>query len=280
MAEYRKEEARAWAREHLVGCSAVTIPTFTSDLKRLNEAAIRHDVERAIEHGFTYTLVMTETAITPEEAGRFTRRSLARRGSRLGSSRTPRSGPWTTTSRRCVSRSVREPTSCSSPTRRSSGRPPSRRSTTGRARSATPPSLGVMLFGLPAWGFERIHPAGMSVVVRPPRPRHDPQHRRHQGRAGESRSSPGIVRDVLPLPRRGGDQLPDRGGRDPAHGRHGHAVLRDQQHPVDERLVPTAPSSWRGAGTIRRRWSATGRCSRHGWRPAPPCRPTSAAPPC
>ena len=23
--------------------------------------------------------------------------------------------------------------------------------------------LGVMLFGLPAWGFERIHPAGMSV---------------------------------------------------------------------------------------------------------------------
>ena len=28
MAEYRKEEARAWAREHLVGCSAVTIPSY------------------------------------------------------------------------------------------------------------------------------------------------------------------------------------------------------------------------------------------------------------
>lgn len=65
MADYHKSDARAWAREHLIGCSAVTIPTFTADLKRLNEDAIRHDVERAIKHGFTYTLVMTETAITP-----------------------------------------------------------------------------------------------------------------------------------------------------------------------------------------------------------------------
>src|SRR5215475_1958066 len=72
MADYTREEARAWARENLTGCSAVTIPTFTADLKRLNETAIRHDDERAIEHGFTYTLVMTETAITPEEVGRFT----------------------------------------------------------------------------------------------------------------------------------------------------------------------------------------------------------------
>ena len=39
MADYRKSEARAWAQEHLVGCSAVTIPTFTADLKGLNEDA-------------------------------------------------------------------------------------------------------------------------------------------------------------------------------------------------------------------------------------------------
>ena len=35
MADYTKDDARAWAREHLTGCSAVTIPTFTADLKRL-----------------------------------------------------------------------------------------------------------------------------------------------------------------------------------------------------------------------------------------------------
>jgi 4-hydroxy-tetrahydrodipicolinate synthase len=72
MADYAKHEGRAWAREYLTGCSAVTIPTFTADLKQLNEDAIRHDIERAVEHGFSYTLLMTETAITPEEAGRFT----------------------------------------------------------------------------------------------------------------------------------------------------------------------------------------------------------------
>src|SRR3954452_16713359 len=83
MAGYRKDDARAWAREHLVGCSAVTSPTFTSDLKRLNEAAIRHDIERAIEHGFTYTLLMAETAITREEVGRFTAIARETAGDRL-----------------------------------------------------------------------------------------------------------------------------------------------------------------------------------------------------
>src|SRR3954471_7819713 len=83
MADYERAEARRWAREHLRGCSAVTSPTFTSDLRRLNEAAIRHDIERVIEHGFTYTLLMTETAITPQEAGRFTAIARETAGDRL-----------------------------------------------------------------------------------------------------------------------------------------------------------------------------------------------------
>ena len=43
-------------------------PDVHRDLARLNEDAIRHDIALAIEHGFTYTLLMTETTITPEEA--------------------------------------------------------------------------------------------------------------------------------------------------------------------------------------------------------------------
>ena len=39
MADNTRDEARDLAREHLTGCSAVTSPTFTSDLKRLNEPA-------------------------------------------------------------------------------------------------------------------------------------------------------------------------------------------------------------------------------------------------
>ena len=44
MPDYERGAAREWTREHLVGCSSVTIPTFTADLKRLNEAAVAHDV--------------------------------------------------------------------------------------------------------------------------------------------------------------------------------------------------------------------------------------------
>ena len=49
MPAYKKSDARAWARQHLVGCSAVTIPSYSADLKRLNERCIRHDIERGFE---------------------------------------------------------------------------------------------------------------------------------------------------------------------------------------------------------------------------------------
>jgi dihydrodipicolinate synthase/N-acetylneuraminate lyase len=163
VADYTRADARAWAREHLVGCSGVTIPTFTADLARLNEDAIRHDIELVIEHGFTYTLLMTETAITPEEAGRFTAIAREAAGGRLrliahsafgtlednvkalrlaeqeGADLVLLAYPpqfWPTTHQEVYdwTRAVCEAT-----------------------------NLGVMLFGLPAWGFERIHPAGMPV---------------------------------------------------------------------------------------------------------------------
>jgi len=53
LATYTKSEAREWAREHLKGVANVVIPTVTSDFKRLNERAIRHDVDMCIAHGFT-----------------------------------------------------------------------------------------------------------------------------------------------------------------------------------------------------------------------------------
>ena len=37
MLPYKRADARAWARENLIGCSAVTIPSYSADLKRLNE---------------------------------------------------------------------------------------------------------------------------------------------------------------------------------------------------------------------------------------------------
>jgi 4-hydroxy-tetrahydrodipicolinate synthase len=67
MARYKRGEAREWARETLVGVVNCTIPSFTADLKRINEKAIRHDTRLAIAHGFMGTLGVSEVSITLPE---------------------------------------------------------------------------------------------------------------------------------------------------------------------------------------------------------------------
>jgi 4-hydroxy-tetrahydrodipicolinate synthase len=67
MPRYRKTEARAWAREHMTGCDCVIIPSYTADLRGMNERGIRHDVRRCIEFGFEGALMVSEVAVTLEE---------------------------------------------------------------------------------------------------------------------------------------------------------------------------------------------------------------------
>jgi 4-hydroxy-tetrahydrodipicolinate synthase len=67
MPDYTRTEARDWAREKLVGAVSCTIPSFTSDLRGLNEAAVRHDVRLAKQHGFLGTLGVSEVSITLPE---------------------------------------------------------------------------------------------------------------------------------------------------------------------------------------------------------------------
>ena len=71
MARYRKHEARDWARQHLRGVANVIIPSYSRDLKRLNEKGIRHDVRLEIEYGFAGALLVSEVAITLAEYGQF-----------------------------------------------------------------------------------------------------------------------------------------------------------------------------------------------------------------
>jgi 4-hydroxy-tetrahydrodipicolinate synthase len=67
MGQYTKDEARDWARNELKGVCNVIIPSYTADLRRLNEEGIRHDVRRDIALGFRGALIVSETAITPAE---------------------------------------------------------------------------------------------------------------------------------------------------------------------------------------------------------------------
>lgn len=68
---YKRHEAKEWARENLHGVVNVTMPTFTSDFKRLNEAGIRHDIRKAVEDGYAGTLLVSECSTTIEEYKQF-----------------------------------------------------------------------------------------------------------------------------------------------------------------------------------------------------------------
>lgn len=163
MAEYEKGEARAWAREHLVGVSGVTIPSFTADLSSLNQKGIAHDVDLIARLGYGYTLVMTETNITPDENARFT--AIAREASG-GRVRLFFHAAFGTLEENIRAVKLAEPEGADIALL---SYPPQFWPTsedeiyeyTRTFCEAT--ELGVMLFPIPLWGFERIHPAGMSV---------------------------------------------------------------------------------------------------------------------
>jgi 4-hydroxy-tetrahydrodipicolinate synthase len=83
MPRYTRDEARDWAREKLVGAVNCTIPSFTADLRGINEQAIRHDTRLAVEHGFVGTLGVSEVSITLPEYLEFLRIIKDEAGDRL-----------------------------------------------------------------------------------------------------------------------------------------------------------------------------------------------------
>jgi len=68
---YAKGEAKDWARAQMRGVCNVIIPSFTHDLKGLNERAIRHDVRKNIEHKFWGALLVSEAGTTLDEMRQF-----------------------------------------------------------------------------------------------------------------------------------------------------------------------------------------------------------------
>jgi len=69
--EYTKATAKEWGQETFHGVCNVIIPSYTADLKRLNEKSIRHDVRRNIELGFWGALLVSEAGTTMAEMRQF-----------------------------------------------------------------------------------------------------------------------------------------------------------------------------------------------------------------
>jgi len=165
MASYRKHDARAWARQHLVGCSAVTLPSYSADLTRLNERGVRHDVEHVIDLGFRYTLLCSEVAITPAENAQFTAWARDTAGDRLGLFFHAAFG---TLADNIAAAKLAAMTGADIALL---SYPPQFWPTTEQEiydytkAFCDATDLAVMLFPIPLWGFERVHPSGMSVEL-------------------------------------------------------------------------------------------------------------------
>jgi len=61
---------RAWAKEHFRGFENAHLVSFTPDMKKLDEHAIRLDIQKAISHGFFSTLLVP-TSLTTDELKRY-----------------------------------------------------------------------------------------------------------------------------------------------------------------------------------------------------------------
>jgi dihydrodipicolinate synthase/N-acetylneuraminate lyase len=165
MPEYTKADSRAWAREHLVGVSGVTIPSFTRDLVRLNRAGIAHDIDLLAKLGYGYTLVMAETNITPEENAEFTAICREASAGRVRLFFHPAFGTLADNIRaaQLAERNGADLALLSYPTQ---FWPTSLDEIYDYTKAfCDSVSMGVMLFPIPLWGFERVHPAGIPVSL-------------------------------------------------------------------------------------------------------------------
>jgi 4-hydroxy-tetrahydrodipicolinate synthase len=162
MADYRKADGRAWAKETMRGCANVVIPTFTSDLKRLNEKAIRHDVEKCIEYGFWGTLLVSEVIISIEEYLTFAQWARDQAAGRL---RLIFHAGFGTLRDNIEAVQAAERTGFDLALLAYPGNfhPTTDKEIYDYTKAfCDSTNLGVILFPVPHWGFERVHPAGMS----------------------------------------------------------------------------------------------------------------------
>jgi 4-hydroxy-tetrahydrodipicolinate synthase len=162
MADYRTSEAREWAKATLRGVANVLIPTFTHDLQSVNERAIRHDVRKEIEYGFWGALLVAETATTLQEYIQCMEWAVDEARGRLylihhASFNTLEEN---ITAVQAAERAGAALVLLSYP---ANFYPESNEDIYHYTKAfCAQTNLGVILFPVPLWGFERLHPAGFA----------------------------------------------------------------------------------------------------------------------
>lgn len=165
MPGYMKSESREWAREHLRGVANVVIPSYTGDLKKLNEKGIRHDIRLEIEYGFSGTLLVSETAITLDEYRQFFEWANDEARGRL---MLVHHASWNTLQENIEAARIAEANGAelvllSYPANFYAESAQDIYEYTKAYCDAT--NLAVMLFPVPLWGFDRVHPSDIPASV-------------------------------------------------------------------------------------------------------------------
>lgn len=166
---FDRHTARAWAQAHMKGVANVVNPTCSADLSTVNEAALRHDIRLEIALKFWGALLVSETANTIPEYERLMRCAANEAAGRF---HLIHHASFNTLADNidAVQRSEQ-----AGATLVLLGYPPNfyPRSEedlyqyTKQFCAAT--ELGIILFPVPLWNFERIHPSagfGPDLIAR------------------------------------------------------------------------------------------------------------------
>ena len=165
MAKYERGQARSWARATLAGCAGCVQPTFTSDLERLNEEAIRFDVRKEKEHGMSAVLIVSEAGTTLDEMDEFTRIVVDEAGDELITilqASQPTLEATLASTRAAADAGV----DLVMPSYPLFFNPPSIHDVFEFTKAiADAGDLGLLVFAMDQWNFGRLHPAGFPVSL-------------------------------------------------------------------------------------------------------------------
>lgn len=164
MAKYHRHEAREWAQQNMRGLDCVLLPTFTNDLRSLNKEAIQYDVRKVIEFGFSGALLVADIAYLPGEYEQFAQYAHEAAEGRL---RLVHHASFNTIEEN-IELAERVTPYCDYALLcyPASFYPTSEQDVYDYSRAyCDASSLGVMLFPVPLWNFNRLHPAQMSMAL-------------------------------------------------------------------------------------------------------------------
>ncbi|WP_426243608.1 dihydrodipicolinate synthase family protein [Nocardioides sp. LHG3406-4] len=162
MAKYKAGEARSWALEHLRGVTGCVMPSFTADMSGLNEAGIVHDIQRERELGFSGFLIVAECGTTPVELRRFIDLSVAESGDMVTVLQAAE--PTVEANVDLIRYAADAGVDLVMPSYPIGFYPQQGEEVVAYTKALADAShLGLIVFAMNLWNFERLHPSGFAV---------------------------------------------------------------------------------------------------------------------